>query len=178
MARLLLKISTGELLAYPREDDQPVIGLDHNAFRVLKVIRKEEPEHNRQLFQALPLKPVIDIVDPGAEVNGTVTYGWELVAIPPAPPAPDWFTFKTMVLTNPVLNQAIANSIPRAPAAALALPAALLKAEDGSIDDFRGCWQVVVAVAPIAPEDLAQFVALAQSYHLPEEFVTVLGLQR
>jgi hypothetical protein len=178
MACLLFDRNTNRTFPYPREDDLPVVGLDRSIFYVLRVIQSPEPEYDAERFQLQPLDPVIYIAESGdSNVNGTITHGWKLIAIPPLPSKPDWFTFKTMVLTNPVLNQAIANSIPRAPAAALALPAALLKAEDGSIDDFRGCWQVVVAVAPIAPEDVAQFVALAQSCHLPANFVTVLSLQ-
>jgi hypothetical protein len=179
MARLLFDRNTNQTFSYPREDDLPVVGLDRSTFYVLKVIQAPKPQYDSEKFQLQPLDPTITITDSKSDdLNGTATYGWELVAIPPAPPAPDWFTFKTMVLTNQVLNQAIANSIPRAPAAALALPAALLKAEEGSIDDFRGCWQVVVAVAPIIPEDIAQFVALAQSCYLPQEFIAVLALQQ
>jgi hypothetical protein len=178
MSRLLLSRLTNQIGPYPREDNEPVVGLNRNETYVMEVVREPKPEeYDQAAFALQPLEPVISITDPnGDDANGTVTYGWELVALPPAPPVPDWFTFKTMVLTNQVVNQAIADSIPRAPAAALALPAALLKAEGGSVDDFRGCWQVVVAVAPIAPEDVAQFVALAQSCHLPAEFVTVLSL--
>ena len=91
-----------------------------------------------------------------------------------APPTPDWPTFKGAALSHPALNQAIAAAIPTAPAAALALPAALLQAEQGATADFRGCWRAVCAAAPVAPATVAELVALAERCQLPAEFVAAL----
>ena len=58
------------------------------------------------------------------------------------PPA-DWGSFKRLALTHPGLNAAMAAALPLAPAAALALPAALMRAEQGATADFAGCWRAV-----------------------------------
>ena len=87
----------------------------------------------------------------------------------------DWPTFKAVALSHPALNQAIAAAIPTAPAAALALPAALLRAEQGDPGDFRGCWRAVVVAAPVAPETVAELVARAEQCNLPAEFVAALS---
>lgn len=86
----------------------------------------------------------------------------------------DWPTFKGIALNHPALNAAIAASIPIVPAAALALPAALLRAEQGNPADFRGCWQAVCAAVPVAAETVAELVELAERCQLPSEFVQAL----
>jgi hypothetical protein len=89
------------------------------------------------------------------------------------PPA-DWGSFKRLALTHPGLNQAMAAALPLAPAAALALPAALMRAEQGATADFAGCWRAVVAAADPAPEVIEELVAAAQAANLPAEFVGAL----
>lgn len=86
----------------------------------------------------------------------------------------DWPTFKGTALSHPALNAAIAAAIPTAPAAALALPAALLRAEQGDPADFRGCWRAVCAAAPVAAETVTELVALAERCNLPADFVAAL----
>lgn len=93
---------------------------------------------------------------------------------PPPPPPPDWLSFKRLALTHPGLNQAIAAALPLAPAAALALPAALMRAEQGAVADFAGCWRAVVAAANSAPELVAELIAAAQAANLPAEVVEAL----
>lgn len=86
----------------------------------------------------------------------------------------DWPSFKRLALTHPGLNQAMAAALPLAPAAALALPAALLKAEQGSAADFAGCWRAVVAAANPAPEVIEELVAAAEAANLPADFIAAL----
>jgi hypothetical protein len=42
MTRLLLDRSTNQLLPYPRQDDEPVAGLDRTAAYVVEVVREPE----------------------------------------------------------------------------------------------------------------------------------------
>lgn len=86
-------------------------------------------------------------------------------------PAPDWSEFKRQALTHPGLNAAIAAALPLAPAAALALPAALLRAEAGAVSDFAGCWRAIVAVVPSANAMIPELLAAAQACNLPVEFI-------
>jgi hypothetical protein len=89
-------------------------------------------------------------------------------------PAPDWGSFKRLALTHPSLNAAMATALPLAPAAALALPAALMRAEQGATADFAGCWRAVVAAANPAPQVIEGLVAAAEAANLPAEFVGAL----
>lgn len=132
-------------------------------------VPSEPPEHDPTLFQPREVMPV-----QGAD--GQWRQAWVLDPIGPPPPAPDWGTFKAQALSHPALNQAIAAAIPSAPAAALALPAALLRAEQGDPADFRGCWRAVVAAAPVAPETVAELATLAQNCKLPKDFVDALRI--
>jgi len=90
------------------------------------------------------------------------------------PPA-DWDSFKRLALTHPGLNAAMAAALPLAPAAALALPAALMRAEQGATADFAGCWRAVCAAAPMASETVEELVTAAQAANLPAEFVAALS---
>jgi hypothetical protein len=87
----------------------------------------------------------------------------------------NWPQFKGYALTHPGLNAAMAAALPLAPAAALALPAALMRAESGAVADFAGCWRAVCAAAPMAPETVEELVTAAQAANLPAEFVAALS---
>jgi hypothetical protein len=93
---------------------------------------------------------------------------------PPVLP-PDWATFKRTCLADPAVNQVLAAAQTAAPAAALALPAALMSiAQGGDIADFRAAWQLLQQLN-LAPAALAQqLLALAESCHLPDEFKAIL----
>jgi hypothetical protein len=92
--RILLNKQTGQLTAYPRNDDQPVVGLDRGAFAVLEQIHLAAPEPGPG--QAVrPLPPVVEIEDPaGEDLNGTATYGWEVFDLQPAP---NWAQFRSAI---------------------------------------------------------------------------------
>jgi hypothetical protein len=87
----------------------------------------------------------------------------------------NWPQFKRIALSHPALKAAILAAFPIVPQAAMALSATLLQAQQGDIADFRGCWQTVVAAAPVALETVAELVALAERCQLPTEFVRALG---
>jgi hypothetical protein len=86
----------------------------------------------------------------------------------------DWPQFKSFALTHPGLNAAMAAALPLVPAAALALPAALMRAEQGATADLAGCWRAVCAAANPAPETIEDLMAAAQAANLPAEFVAAL----
>lgn len=175
MTRLLLDRNTNQLLPYPRQDNEPVAGLDRDAAYVVEVVRDSEPEYDASTHYLQPLEPVICITDPDSDdVNGAATYGWELVPVPEPAPVPDWPTFKAIALSHPALKAAILSAWPEEPQAAMALSATLLQAEQGSVADFRGCWRAVCAAAPVAPETVAELVELAEKCQLPAEFVAAL----
>ncbi|MEY2643672.1 MAG: hypothetical protein RLZZ611_321 [Cyanobacteriota bacterium] len=106
---------------------------------------------------------------------------WAAAATPqpePVPPA-DWDTFKRLTLADPGVNAALATAAPSAPAAVLALPAALMAAASGGgADDFRAAWLLLRRLDLVPQATLDQLTALAHSCNLPAEFVRVLGGQQ
>lgn len=71
MPRLLLNRATGALLPYPREDNEPVVGLDRDAAYVVEVEREPEPEpeYDSATHYLQPLQPVIAITDPEVAIG-------------------------------------------------------------------------------------------------------------
>jgi hypothetical protein len=77
------------------------------------------------------------------------------------------------------VNAALATAAPSAPAAVLALPAALMAAASGGgADDFRAAWLMLRRLDLVPQATLDQLTALAHSCNLPAEFVRVLGGQQ
>jgi hypothetical protein len=177
MSRLLLDRSTNQLLPYPRQDNEPVAGLDRDAAYVVEVVRDSEPEYDASTHCLQALEPVIAITDPGGDdVNGSATYGWELVAIPEPAPMPDWGTFKGGLLTSAAVAQVMgAAREAGAEPAVTNLPVALQKAEGGNPAEFAACWSMVIAAGGASPEALAALSAAAEACNLPADFVAALA---
>jgi hypothetical protein len=175
MPRLLLDRSTNQLLPYPRQDDEPVVGLDRTAAYVVQVVRDSEPEYDPTTHYLQPLEPVVSITDPDSDdVNGTATYGCELVAIPapePSPPAPRWLEFGIDLALHPGIT-ALWGALPGPVSGAL--PTALNEASRGNPQLFMGLWQRIMATGAITPELIGVIAALAAEHHLPAEFIAGL----
>ena len=134
---------------------------------VFQVAPTDPPEHDPATHRAQEVTPV--------DVDGVWQQAWELIELPPAPPTPDWGTFRAGLLTSADVAQAMATA--RAAGcepAATNLPVALQKAEAGQIAEFAACWGLVVAAGGASPEALAALVAAAEACHLPSEFVAAL----
>ena len=180
--RTLLNRATNRLVAYPRQDDEPVIGLDRDAYHVLQIIRDPQPEP-QDGCQVVPLPVAIEISHPdGDDLNGTATYGWQQQPIPPAPPRPDWLTFKAAVLRSATVNQALAAAYQVAPVAAAALAPSLTLAERGSPDEFAVVWGAIIQATAVPAPELVGLAALAEACNLPQAFVEAVnppaGMQR
>lgn len=174
-ARTLLDRATGQLVAYPRQDDEPVAGLDRDAYHVLQIIRDPQPEP-QDGHQVAPLPVAIEISDPGGnDLNGTATYGWQQQPIPPAPPRADWLTFKAAVLRSTTVNQALAAAYQMAPVAAAALAPSLSMAERGNPDEFAVVWGAIIQATAVPPAELVGLAALAEACNLPEAFVEAVN---
>lgn len=168
MPRLLYDTETSTLQAYPRADDEPVIGLDPR-YLEMDVLQQPQPEYD----------PTTHRLDPTEAIDldaRTVTRGWQLVELPPPAPAPDWATFRGQLL----ISEGVAAVMAAARAAGCepgvtALPVALERAQAGDPADFRACWALVAAAGQASPELLADLVAMATECHLPEGFVEALS---
>lgn len=166
MTRILFDTYTASLVAYPRDDDQDVIGLDPR-YLALTIHQQSHPEYDPATHRLEPAE-TIDIE------ALTVTRGWTVVELLPPVPPPDWARFKAAVLTDPTINATLAQALAIVPAAATALAPTLLAAEQGLIADFASAWRAVLAAAPLPAGTLESLVALATDCHLPVEFVAAL----
>jgi len=173
MAFLLVNRSTNQIMSYPRQDDEPVIGLDRVKYHVVKVICEAKPELDPVAFSVQLLDPVIVITDPNGEINGTATYSWEVIE---KLPEPAWDQFSLTALADPGLNIAVLVADPTVPNAARGLSAALLEAKlQGEYVNFAACWATVVAAAQIPSSRVAELVGLAQACHLPQAFINAIS---
>lgn len=104
---------------------------------------------------------------------------WECRPKPPAPPEPptsDWSGFKGQALSSPVLKQLMRDALAADPVAASALIPALLKAENAGSADFAAAWRSVGTEIAMPEEIVDQLSALAQTHHLPVDFVQALDI--
>jgi len=99
MNRALLDTETGQVVAYPRADDEPVIGLDPR-YETLTIVRDAEPEEYDPETQRLV---------PTRAVEGAVwRWGWEVVDLPPPPdPGPDYRAFYAGLLASQVYETVV-----------------------------------------------------------------------
>lgn len=165
--KLIYDTLTSTLQAYPRADDEPVIGLDPR-YLEMDVLQQPQPEYDPTTHRLEP----IEAIDLDAR---TVSRGWQAVELPPAsPPQPDWSRFKAAILSNAAVNAMLAAALTSAPAAATALAPTLLLAEQGQVADFRVAWSAIVTACSVPPEVLAGFAQAAEDCRLPGEFVAAL----
>ena len=199
MTRLLLDRSTNQLIPYPRQDSEPVVGLDRTAYQVVEVIRDPEPEYDPATHYLRRLEPVVAITDPDSDdINGTVAYGWEIVELPPVvptPPTPNWTGFLAELLQSVTFEasrlgalQIIQSEISsaegtrrdrllKASTALNNLGAILLAAgnENYGPDLFIGAWLSLRQAGLIAPEVAIGMTQLATTFNMPPDLIRSLG---
>jgi len=157
----------GEVISYPRSDDEPVAQLDPR-YQVLRIVKEDKPEAPDG-WSVRPTRAV--------DLNAMEWHwGWELIETAPVLPVPDWRTFKRTLLDHPAINALLGGGMTAAPAAAISLPATLLAAAGGGdIDDFRAAWLSLRRLDLVSAELLQEVRGLAINCHLPESFVAALG---
>lgn len=77
---VLYNRTTQVIREYPRDDDQPVVGLADPPWMVLRVVHEQRPEVHDPLTHELREKRTVD------EAAAQWIIGWELVPLPPPPP--------------------------------------------------------------------------------------------
>ena len=107
--KLLYRQSTATLHAYPRQDDEPVIGLDPD-YLEMALTQAEQPDYDPSTHRLEPTE-TIDLT------ARTVTRGWQLVGLPsPPPPSPDYQAFYDALLSSAayasVLQQSMTSDSP------------------------------------------------------------------
>jgi hypothetical protein len=177
--RLLHNRQTGDLSPYPRQDDEPVAGLDRTAYRVVALVAMPVPEHDPAAMrpEAQDSYEWLPETDPTG-LDGILTRGWELAPIEPPPPPPDWAQFRDTAINSPMLNeildQAYAAGDPAITRHAVELLPTYLLAEHNGAAPFGRAWQSLVNLMSIGPEVIAAAVAAAEAAHLPAAFIAAL----
>jgi len=148
--KTLLNTTTGQLLPYPRLDDEPVVGLDP-MFQILTVHQADPPAFDAAT-QQLERTETID------KATGTVTRDWKVVTVPPAPtsaPRTPADTLASLGLTLNDLKQLVALTNPAAWDASVAYKIGQSVTHNGKTwvatshntgnepDDVPGDWQAV-----------------------------------
>lgn len=169
MPKLLYDPISGQLLAYPRHDNEPVVGLDPTLI-ALELIQLDPPQHDPSTHR-LDHTQTIDLT------AGTVTRGWQLVVIPPPPPAPDWEQLRQALRQENGYPAAFDAALQSDKMAGIQLVAALADWQGG------GRWelflQALLAALDALPAQNAamvatEFLALGNRCHLDPTFLTAL----
>jgi len=101
MNRALLDTVTGQVVAYPRADDEPVVGLDPR-YSVLTIVREPQPEYDAETQRLEPTREVVD---------DEWRWGWEVIDLPAPPePGPDYLSFYGGLLGSQVYQGVVAST--------------------------------------------------------------------
>lgn len=87
---------------------------------------------------------------------------------------PDWSTFQRTAVASVPLNQYIAQMIPYAPLAAVAVPSILRDAiVKGDYGDFVTVWNTLKSIRPPSQQLITEITTLAAALNLPQEFIDI-----
>jgi len=162
MPRLLYDTTTSTLRPYPRQDDDPVVGLDPR-YLEMNVIQQEQPTYNPATEQFSPTE-AIDLT------ARTVTRGWQVSLLPPPPPpVPDYIGFYGSLLTSDayasVLRQSMASDSPALATLIAAFVSAISEAMAGRAN-VAVLQEAVWLLLGNATTDAAELQGLLVSHHL------------
>ena len=171
MARILYDTQTATLRPYPRPDDEPVINLDPR-YISLDLIQEAQPNYDPATQRPEPTE-MIDLE------SLTVTRAWQLVDLPPPPPAADWLAFAGWLYQFPPIaagmESARLSTDPQGEPATTGLPTALDEARlRQNYPAFSLTWGLFLLASGMAPEALGAIVAKAVECSLPAEFIAAL----
>ena len=178
MTYVLLNRATNALTQWPRDDNQPLVGMDRAVYHVLEVVREQAPDDfDPATHWAQPLAPVVSVTDPDAEINGTLVYGWEVVELAPVIIPPNWSEFGNAILYEngyvAAQRAAASSSDGRVAFAADGIFLALYKFQStGDFADYLTALALVISAAENRAELVEEFFELAQRCHLPAAFIT------
>ena len=156
--------STQQIKSYPRNDDEPIIGLDAD-YLVLEQVNTLPPEYNPET-QTINSDYIVDTVN--------LEYRQEWV-VTDLPPQPNWDMFNSQMLTDPEFNQVYntANSI--APVVCASLPAALTQVSNGQLSMFNIVWNQIMQLGNATTEMRVKWGNWATDNNLPIDFVSIIS---
>lgn len=167
--KYLYTIPSGPLRPYPRQDNEPVVGLDTAVFAVLLVQQDPEPEYNSGTEYLAP-RETITLGEP----EGVLLRTWQVLPIPPAPEQARWVEFGAAVQASEAINQLLGTALQQLPALGLGLGVGLGKAADGDARVFLSSWTMARGLGLVSDELLAGVLSMAAGFDLPAEFTEAL----
>jgi len=189
MTRQLYRISDATLLPYPRPDDEPVVGLDRDAYRVVGIVDEPAPAYDPEVEQLERTTTYGWFAAPDSTgLDGYLVRGWDVVPLPPPPPpppppepTPDWLGFAGWLYSYAPMAAAMttarSNTDPQGEPATTGLPATMDEARlRSNCTPFALNWAQFIAASGMAPSDLAEIVSRAAACHLPAPFIAALDL--
>jgi hypothetical protein len=151
MAKILYSQSNNKVKPYPRQDDEPVVGLDPD-YLVLDKVTTTPPSYDPDT-QYLAESWVADV--------GALEYqqAWTIEDLPPVP---QWTAFNTAMLSDPDWQ-------------AWALPADLRNAMiaasiNANLTSLENAYAIAKASVPPSAEAIEGWQTLADTYNIPIVF--------
>jgi hypothetical protein len=147
----------------PRDEDVQPFG-----WRVVAPTAPPTPGPDQHVVEAPPV-----------EINGQWQQAWQLVNVPPPPPAADWLAFAGWLYQFPPIaagmDAARLSTDPQGEPATTGLPTALDEARlRQNYPAFSLTWGLFLLASQMPPEALGAIVAKASECHLPAEFIAAL----
>lgn len=93
---------------------------------------------------------------------------------PPVVPPTDWDGLNQSILSNTEFNQVYAAVMVSHPLIAAALPAALTQVSTGQTAMFATVFTQMCAVAEVLPSQRETWAIIAENFHAPAEFVSIV----
>lgn len=169
MPRILYNPDNQQLISWPRQDDEDVVGLQPPVVMLWIEQQQQQPDYDPAIYG---LQPTQD-VDLDALV---LRRGWQLVALPPVAPVAvaRWVEFAQALAGDPAVNGLVASCATSAPVLHLMLGVGLGQAAQGDPATFLAAWGQARASGLVSPELVEQVVNLAGGFDLPVEFLAGL----
>jgi hypothetical protein len=164
--KYLYTLPSGPLVLYPRQDDEPIVGLDTTIFTVLLLQQDPMPEYDPATHYLLQ-QETITLGEPEGLLHRT----WEKK---PIPSSPKWVDFAAALMANPSINQLLGNVFQVAPGLYGGLSVGLGKAAEDP-RSFLFAWTICRQKELFSPVAMAIVVQTAQACNLPEEFISSLS---
>lgn len=172
MTKLLYSQSTHSTYSYPRNDDQPVVGLDPD-YLVLNKLDTPPPPYDPET-ETITNTYIVDVAALEYRQEWSVT---------PLPPKADWDGFNAYMLSDATfktyrdkvraldgdLNAALFNAYSMIVTTGTE-PVELTP----NVKPFALVWGVWSSLSEITTEDKAAIATMAEEYNLPNEFVEIV----
>lgn len=163
MTKLLYSQSTQAIKLYPRLDDQPIAGLDPD-YLVLDKAETPPPSYD-STTQSLLSNYVVDLQTSQYRQEWTVT---------DLPPVPDWDGFNAYMLTDTDFNTYYGTGLTVAPAVTTSIPTALAQVSTNGVNSFNLTFNEFCNAVSVTTTHRNSWADIAESYHLPADFVSVI----